>query len=132
MPPGYVVTTSACERILATIDDAAEDLARAEFPHDVWAGIVSGLRRLGDGAVAVPSSATAEDLTDASYAGQYETGLGVNGPDEVAHAVRRCLASASSARVRAHSGADRGPMAVLIQRLVPADVAGGWRSPRTQ
>lgn len=46
VPPGFVVTTAACERILATVDDAAEDLARAEFPDDVWAGIVSGLRQL--------------------------------------------------------------------------------------
>jgi pyruvate,water dikinase len=124
VPPGFVVTTAACERILATVDDAAEDLARAEFPDDVWAGIVSGLRQLGGGAVAVRSSATAEDLPDASYAGQYETVLRVSGPDEVAQAVRRCLASAWSARVRAYSGAHRDPMAVLVQRLVPADAAG--------
>jgi pyruvate,water dikinase len=124
VPPGFVVTTAACERILATVDDAAEDLARAEFPDDVWAGIVSGLRQLGGGAVAVRSSATAEDLPDASYAGQYETVLRVSGPDEVAQAVRRCLASAWSARVRAYSGSHRDPMAVLVQRLVPADAAG--------
>ena len=124
VPPGFVVTTAACERILATVDDAAEDLARAEFPDDVWAGIVSGLRQLGGGVVAVRSSATAEDLPDASYAGQYETVLRVSGPDEVAQAVRRCLASAWSARVRAYSGSHRDPMAVLVQRLVPADAAG--------
>ena len=124
VPPGFVVTTAACERILATVDAAAEDLARAEFPGDVWAGIVSGVRQLGGGAVAVRSSATAEDLPDASYAGQYETVLGVSGPDEVAQAVRRCLASARSARVRAYSGSHRDPMAVLVQRLVPAQAAG--------
>jgi pyruvate,water dikinase len=124
VPPGFVVTTAACERILATVDAAAEDLARAEFPGDVWAGIVSGMRQLGGGAVAVRSSATAEDLPDASYAGQYETVLGVSGPDEVAQAVRRCLASARSARVRAYSGSHRDPMAVLVQRLVPAQAAG--------
>jgi pyruvate,water dikinase len=119
-----VVTTAACERILATVDDAVEDLASTELPGDVWAGIVSGLRRLGGGAVAVRSSGTAEDLPDASYAGRYETVLGVSGPDEVARAVRRCLASAGSARVRAYSGSRRYTMAVLIQRLVPADAAG--------
>jgi pyruvate,water dikinase len=124
VPPGFVVTTAACERILAAVDDAAEDLARAEFPGDVWAGIVSGLRQLGGGAVAVRSSGTAEDLADASYAGQYETVLGVRAPDEVAQAVRRCLESAYSARVRAYAGSRRDRMAVLIQRLVPADAAG--------
>jgi rifampicin phosphotransferase len=124
VPPGFVVTTAACERILATVDDDAGDPARAEFPGDVWAGIVSGLRRLGGGALAVRSSGTAEDLPDASYAGQYETVLGVRGSDEVAQAVRRCLASARSARVRAYSGSHRDPMAVLVQHLVPAEAAG--------
>jgi rifampicin phosphotransferase len=124
VPPGFVVTTAACERVLATVDDDAEDRGRDEFPADVWAGIVSGLRQLGGGAVAVRSSGTAEDLPDASYAGQYETVLGVSGPGEVARAIRRCLASAGSGRVRAYSGSPREPMAVLIQRLVPADVAG--------
>lgn len=124
VPAGFVVTTAACERILATVDDAAADLASFELPGDVWAGIVAGLRQLGGGLVAVRSSGTAEDLPDASYAGQYETVLGVSGPDEVAQAVRRCLASAGSARVRAYSGSHRDTMAVLIQRLVAADAAG--------
>ena len=75
---------AACERILATLDDAVADHGGAGFPGDVWAGIVSGLRQLGGGPVAVRSSGTAEDLPDASYAGQYETVLGVSGPDEVA------------------------------------------------
>jgi rifampicin phosphotransferase len=124
VPAGFVVTTAACERIPATVDDAAADLASVEFPGDVWAGIVSGLRQLGGGPVAVRSSGTAEDLPDASYAGQYETVLGVSKPDEVAQAVRRCLASAGSARVRAYSGSHRDTMAVLVQRLVAADAAG--------
>ena len=124
VPPGFVVTTAACERIVLSFDEAAEDLAGPELPGEVWAGIVSGLRQLGGGAVAVRSSGTAEDLADASYAGQYETVLGVTGPDEVARAVRRCLASAYSARVRAYAGSREGRLAVLIQRLVPADAAG--------
>jgi rifampicin phosphotransferase len=124
VPPGFVVTTAACERILRTVDDAGEDLAGAEFPDDVWAGIVSGLDRLGGGAVAVRSSGTAEDLPDASFAGQYETVLGVTGADEVADAVRHCLASASSVRVRAYSGSRRDAMAVLIQRQISAESAG--------
>jgi phosphoenolpyruvate synthase/pyruvate phosphate dikinase len=62
-----------------------------------------------------------------SYAGQYETVLGVEGLEAVAAAVRRCWASASAARVAAYergrsAGAPR--MAVLIQRLVPADASG--------
>lgn len=123
VPPGFVVTTGACERILTTVEDGT-DLAAAEFPPDVWEGIASGLRQLGGGAVAVRSSGTAEDLAGASYAGQYETVLGASGIDEVADGIRRCLESASSARVRAYSGTDRAPMAVLVQDLVPADVSG--------
>jgi DNA-binding response OmpR family regulator len=46
---GFVVTTAACERVLATVDDDAEDRARDEFPAVVWAGIVSGLRQPGSG-----------------------------------------------------------------------------------
>jgi pyruvate,water dikinase len=76
VPAGFVVTMAACERILATLDDAVADHRGAGFPGDVWAGIVSGLRQLGGGPVAVRSSGTAEDLPDASYAGQYETVLG--------------------------------------------------------
>lgn len=124
VPAGFVVTTAACERIPATVDDAAADLAIVEFPGDVWAGIVSGLRQLGGGPVAVRSSGTAEDLPDASYAGQYETVLGVSKPDEIAQAIRRCLASVGSARVRTYSGSQRAMMAVLVQRLVAADAAG--------
>ncbi|HEX6246829.1 MAG TPA: PEP/pyruvate-binding domain-containing protein, partial [Nocardioidaceae bacterium] len=123
VPEAFVVTTGACERILAGADDAA-GVATAEIPDDVRAGVVSGLGRLGGGAVAVRSSGTEEDLPDASYAGQYETVLGVRGPDEVVRAVLRCLASARSARVRAYSGSHRGSMAVLIQRLVNAEAAG--------
>lgn len=124
VPAGFVVTTAACERVLETVDEAAGDLVGALLPADVREGIVSGLGRLGSGAVAVRSSGTAEDLPDASYAGQYETVLGATGLDEVADAVRRCLASASSARVRSYTGSGRGVMAVLIQRMVPAETAG--------
>jgi pyruvate,water dikinase len=124
VPPGFVVTTAGCDRLLASVDPVAGDLAAAELPADVWAGIVAGLSWLGNDAVAVRSSGTAEDLAGASYAGQYETVLGAKGPDEVSRAVLHCLASASSARVRAYAGSHPAPMAVLVQRLVPAEAAG--------
>ena len=50
------------------------------------------------------SSGAAEDLAGASSAGQYETVLGVRGPEAVAAAIGRCLVSASSERVRAYAG----------------------------
>ncbi|MGH3599658.1 MAG: PEP/pyruvate-binding domain-containing protein, partial [Pseudonocardiaceae bacterium] len=78
--------------------------------------------------VAVRSSAIGEDSQEASFAGQYSTYLNVSGLDEVADAVARCWFSAQTEWVRAyrqHRGraAPSQGMAVLVQELVPADVA---------
>jgi rifampicin phosphotransferase len=84
---------------------------------------------------AVRSSATAEDLAGASFAGQYETVLDV-GPDQLPEAVRQVMDSAASARVAAYRQAhpqapaaaalepSGSQMAVLVQVMVPADAAG--------
>jgi rifampicin phosphotransferase len=110
-----------------------------------WDQAVARLRRVAaevggrDPRFAVRSSATAEDLAGASYAGQYETVLDVR-LDELPDAVRRVLDSATSARVSAYRQAhpDAGStaaaagdlsesgagMAVLVQVMVPADAAG--------
>ena len=86
--------------------------------------------------VAVRSSATAEDLAEASFAGQYETFLGVRGAAEVVDAARRCWDSlwtphAVAYRERAEAQARAAgrtlpppEMAVLVQALVQADAAG--------
>jgi pyruvate,water dikinase len=82
------------------------------------------------GLVAVRSSALLEDTPDASAAGQFETFLGVADTGELRTAVRACWASLWSTRALRYLG-DRGldpaasAMAVLIQRLVPAQAAGG-------
>lgn len=115
VPDGFVITTAGCERILAA----------KEVPQDVWVEVLSHLDELGNCPVAVRSSGSAEDLPGTSYAGQYETVLAVEGPEAVADAIGRCLASASSERVRAYRGSQtRAPMAVLVQRMVPAEEAG--------
>ena len=75
-----------------------------------------------DGPVAVRSSGTAEDLPDASFAGQYDTVLGVEGIDAVMDAIAKCVDSAHGARAVAYGGA--GQVAVLVQAMVPADAAG--------
>jgi pyruvate,water dikinase len=99
VPPGFVVTT---------VDEPA---------------LTADARRLGADRFAVRSSAGAEDLPDASYAGLYETYLNVP-LDGLAEAVRACFAAAGADRVRAyHQGADAG-MAVLIQPMVDAVAAG--------
>jgi len=87
-----------------------------------------GLATLGDAPVAVRSSGTVEDLSGASFAGQYESVLGVIGRAAVIAAVDRCWDSAREARVRSYAneraGGQAGPMAVLIQRMVAAEAAG--------
>jgi pyruvate,water dikinase len=121
VPDGVVLTAVALgEAFSGSQDDAA-------VPVSLERWVTEALERLGPGPLAVRSSAIAEDLAEASYAGQYETVLGVEGLEAVAAAVRRCWASASAARVAAYErGRSAGPprMAVLIQRLVPADAAG--------
>ncbi len=83
----------------------------------------------GIGQVAVRSSATAEDLPDASFAGQQETFLGVLGADAICEAVRRCWASLWTARsisYRARQGFDHAEvaLAVVVQEMVEPLVAG--------
>jgi rifampicin phosphotransferase len=115
VPEGFVVTAAACDRISAAND----------IPQGVWTEVLSHLDQLGDGPLAVRSSGLAEDLAEASYAGQYDTVLRVEGAEAVADAIGRCLASATSDRVRAYQGSDaRSQMAVLVQRMVPAEAAG--------
>lgn len=82
----------------------------------------------GDVPLAVRSSSAAEDLGDASFAGQYESVLDVRGPDELAAAVRRVRASLATERVRRYQAgvsADAvGRIGVVVQRQVAADVSG--------
>ncbi len=113
------------------VTDAHRESADGRVTDDVRRELLEAFAELqGGGAVptAVRSSATAEDLDDASFAGIYETVLGVNGPDEVVAAVERCWASAHSTRADQYL-ADRAPtahveMAVIVQLLVPAGAAG--------
>lgn len=85
--------------------------------------IAAALATLGDGPVAVRSSGLAEDTADASFAGQYDTVLNVRGADAVLQAAANCVASAHDGRVR-HYGQAVHPMAVLVQRMIPAEVSG--------
>ena len=120
-------------------DPATLEVASAQIQSLVVQGAMPGeiadaIRRsygeLGaDVPVAVRSSATAEDLPGMSFAGQLETYLNVRGADEVIDAVKRCWASLWTGRAigyRARQGIrpeDVG-IAVVVQQLVPAEVAG--------
>lgn len=130
VPKGIVITTAAFARFVEVNGfgpgTKPEGVRAADLPPDVSAALESALKELG-GPVAVRSSGVAEDLAGASYAGQYETVLGVEahgaGP-----ALLRCWSSAFNERVLGYHQASGHhgipPMAVLIQIMVPAQIAG--------
>ncbi len=155
VPGGFCVTTDAFRRIMArtpSIDDRLERLSRVDpddreairtlsaeirrtiegiaIPDDLAAAITRALARLGEqDAYAVRSSATAEDLPTASFAGQQDTYLNVVGPAAVLRHVSRCWASLFTERAvtyRRRNGIDHRTvrMAVVVQRMVLPDAAG--------
>ena len=152
MPSGFVVVTEAyrayvtehrlAERIVtlavptddpAGYDDASAQI-RALFTNEVSdslrAEITEAYAALGEDApVAVRSSATAEDLPEASFAGQQDTYLNVRGLEDLLVAVRDCWASLWTARAmayRARQGIDPATvgLAVVVQQMVDAEAAG--------
>ncbi len=120
VPAGFVVTTQAYRRL-------AERGIRSD------AGFVRAVggayESLGGGLVAVRSSATAEDAADTSFAGQQETILGVEGEEKILDAIERCWRSLFTERAVAYRekqniDASGLAMAVVVQKLVPAEAAG--------
>jgi phosphohistidine swiveling domain-containing protein len=107
-----------------------ERIMSTPMPAHVAEAIADAYRSLGeDVSVAVRSSATAEDLPFASFAGQQDTYLGILGEDAVLDAVHRCWASlwtdrAVLYRMRAHVDHAGSRLAVVVQRMVDAAVAG--------
>lgn len=156
VPGGFATTADAYreflqfeglkERIdetLASLDvDDVEALARAgsqirtwvtaaPFPQKLEDEIREAYQALTDGnpdlTLAIRSSATAEDLPDASFAGQQETFLNIHGIDAVLHAVKEVFASLFNDRAiayRVHKGFDHGQVALSagVQRMVRSDV----------
>jgi pyruvate,water dikinase len=120
VPPGFVITTDAYRR------HARGD----EVPEPLRSEILAAYAELGDATpVAVRSSATAEDLAEASFAGQQETYLNVRGADDLLTAVRECWASLFTERAvayRARQEVDETTvaLAVVVQTMVEADAAG--------
>ncbi len=140
VPAGFCVTTAAYRRAVrqtsvaagSAVDGPAARAAvlAASFPADVAEAVRGAYLSLGsDVAVAVRSSATAEDLPGASFAGQQDTYLNVVGIDDVQGAIHRCWASLWTDRAisyRAAQGVDGAgiALAVVVQRMVDASVAG--------
>lgn len=167
VPPGFVVTTAAFEAFLRALDadgkirrridalagaDASAiaetcrsirgELERATLAQDLHAEISEAYRRLcGDQdrrPVAVRSSATSEDHSEASFAGLQDTFLWIKGVDEVISGIKRCWASLYSVesvtyRLRLKLPEDDVAMAVVVQHMVDAHAAGVMftRSPTT-
>ncbi|WP_437967071.1 PEP/pyruvate-binding domain-containing protein [Sorangium sp. So ce260] len=126
VPDGFVVTTDALDALSRTGEGAKG--SAAPIPADVASAVRGALPALGGDPLAVRSSGVVEDGEVASFAGQYETVLGVQGADEVLAALERCRASAFDAHVQRY-GAERkqeavARLAVLVQRLVTPDAAG--------
>ena len=115
VPPGFAVTTAAYER------------------DDIDAAVGEAYARLGrlvgqtDPPVAVRSSAIAEDMPDASFAGVQDTYLWICGLEAVLDGVRRCWASFHNPEAiayREEHGITRGGMSVAVQYMVDARIAG--------
>lgn len=153
VPSGFCITTVAYEMVASEAgleaildtygDGGSEDnrhlaeaarncLLGASLPAVVVQAIIDAYRILGAGKpvpVAVRSSATAEDLPFASFAGQQETSLNIVGIEAVLDAVQRCLASLWTDRAvsyRASLGIDQHTvrLAVVVQRMIESSVSG--------
>src|SRR5436309_4846274 len=136
VPDGFVITTAAYALAAEAAGVTGETPATARVrlvASPVPAGIADAVRdayrALGASEVAVRSSATAEDLPDASFAGQQDTMLGVSGEDAVLDAVRRCWASLWNDRAVAYRQSHDVPaqglrLAVVVQRMVDAESTG--------
>lgn len=129
IPPGFCLTTAAYN---AWVSTSTEGVA-AMLPPEVRAALEAAYEQLGQRCgqenppVAVRSSAADEDSPSASFAGQYQTVLNVAGSNAVAEAVLQCWSAASTTAVlayrRQHGLVDEEKLAVLVQQMVPAEVA---------
>src|SRR5829696_4534857 len=158
VPPGFVITTEAYDAFVKSNDigDAIAKLASGPRAADEPAAFEEAAGKIhalftggkvleemadeiraayevmsedGEAAVAVRSSATAEDLSGASFAGQQETYLNVRGAEALLEAIKDCWASLWTARAmayRARQGIDPATvsLAVVVQRMVDSEAAG--------
>jgi len=154
VPPGFCLTADAYRHHLAAnnlageikallarptlSDDEKARLVRqaisgANLPLGIQEAVIEVYRVLTGGApllpVAVRSSALTEDTAEASFAGQHDTFLNVRGESALLESIKHCWASLWTARslsyrTRLQPDASGAALAVLVQRMVPADYAG--------
>lgn len=127
LKPDDVQSLRACGQ------DVRQAITAADLPADLQASIVEAYDQLSGGPeqsldVAVRSSATAEDLPDASFAGQQETYLNVQGRAQLLETCKRCFASLFTDRAisyRRHKGFDdfRIGLSIGVQRMIRSDLA---------
>jgi len=158
VPPGFIVTTEAYRLFTRTnqidaavqtlsqdlsVDDPAALQAASQkifrlfeaggLPIYIQTSLLTAYHQLSaqtnQAAVAVRSSATAEDLPGASFAGQQDTYLNVSGDEALLLAVKHCWASLWTERAMAYRARQANPpvgvaLAVVIQHMIPAESAG--------
>ncbi len=159
VPPGFATSAAAFRRFLSentlnetiaetlkrqeagkiTLAEAGESIRKAiiagDWPAEIEAAIRDGYRELArrsgnaEPAVAVRSSATAEDLPDASFAGQQETFLNVRGEAALLETCRRCYASLYTDRAITYRNVkgfehDKVALSVGVQLMVRSDIGG--------
>ncbi|MEM2979058.1 MAG: phosphoenolpyruvate synthase, partial [Methanomassiliicoccales archaeon] len=159
VPPGFVLTTEAFDYFvevnsLMTIIESAlshlnisddknlQDVSHkirnafdeAAIPRDLSEEILAAYKRLikkesFECSVAVRSSATAEDLPTASFAGQQDTFLNVSGSEELLDKVKKCWSSLFTPRAIAYRVSkgfahDQVKLAVVVQKMVNSEVSG--------
>ncbi len=152
VPPGFCVTTAAFRQFIANqhaiydqlaqikIDDlegarkigaqVREQLTAVSIPENIAQAIIQAWQEQGtNNAYAVRSSATAEDLPDASFAGQQDTYLNIQGQENLLDAVRRCWVSLFTDRAilyRIQNGFahEEVALSVVVQQMVLPDISG--------
>ena len=155
VPPGFLVTIQAYQAFVAAnhldarisslipsgarqadpaVLERTSEQIRALFsegflPDGLAAEILEWYARLGEGPVAVRSSATAEDLPDMSFAGQQDTYLNILGGEQLLKAVVNCWGSLWTARAigyraRNQLAQDEVALAVVVQRMVESQASG--------
>ncbi len=127
---GIKESTSDEKKLLSSLPHIRERIKKGKFNEEIKALIKENYLKLGNNErVAVRSSATAEDLSDASFAGQQETYLNIQGIDEILSKIKSCYASlwsdrAVSYRKKQNYEKNDLSMAVVIQKMIESEKSG--------
>jgi len=139
VPDGFVITTEAYKQFLQSnnidsssqndVEKLRESILHGDLPSEISKSVIDAYIKLGSGKVAVRSSATAEDMPEASFAGQYETSLNIEGKDSLLKHVKHCFASMWTDRAIAYREKNdidhnQVQLAVVVQSMIQAKCAG--------